>query len=198
MKNERKKDIPKLISYDSLRAESVFQNKENIMWTTEKIRELCVDFCNKCGVKFNSPVVINGRLTRTLGRCFYNCNGDVWNPSKIEISRRLLETAADESIIDVIAHECAHYVTCAITHEDHGHDATFRSYCEKIGTFNNMAVNNNIQSIVPNENIYKYTLYCAKCGKFLGGKHRACNITKYPKSYHSNCCGADIKIIQNW
>lgn len=114
-------------------------------WTVERITELCVEYCDRCNIKFNSPVVINGRLTRTLGRCFYEGHGSVWNPVKIEISRQLLETATDKSIEAVIAHECAHYVSCAITHEDHGHDSTFRFYCEKIGTTNDTAVYSDLE-----------------------------------------------------
>ena len=114
-------------------------------WTVERITELCKEYCGRCGIKFNSPVVINSRLTRTLGRCFYEGHGSVWNPVKIEISRQLLETATDESIEAVIAHECAHYVSCAITHENHGHDSTFRFYCEKIGTTNDTAVYSDLE-----------------------------------------------------
>ena len=114
-------------------------------WTVERITELCVEYCDRCNIKFNSPVVINGRLTRTLGRCFYEGHGSVWNPVKIEISRQLLETATDESIEAVIAHECAHYVSCAITHENHGHDSTFRFYCKKIGTTNDTAVYSDLE-----------------------------------------------------
>ena len=40
-------------------------------WTVERITELCVEYCGRCNIKFNSPIIINGRLTRTLGRCFY-------------------------------------------------------------------------------------------------------------------------------
>ena len=114
-------------------------------WTVERITELCKEYCGRCGIKFNSPVVINDRLTRTLGRCFCEGHGSVWNPVKIEISRQLLETATDESIEAVIAHECAHYVSCAITHENHGHDSTFRFYCEKIGTTNDTAVYSDLE-----------------------------------------------------
>lgn len=167
-------------------------------WTIEKITELCIEYCGRADVKFNSPVIINSRLTRTLGRCFYQCNGTIWNPIKIEISKQLLETSTDESIIAVIAHECAHYVTCALTHTKHGHDSTFRFYCEKIGTNNSMTCYDNLKRTKSNEEIYKYTIYCSKCGKFVGGKSRACNVTKNPQGYFSNCCDADIKIIQNW
>lgn len=168
------------------------------MWTVERITELCVDYCGRCDVKFNSPVIINGRLTRTLGRCFYQKSGSVWNPSRIEISRQLLETATDKCIEDVIAHECAHYVSCAITHKSHGHDATFRFYCQKIGTTNDTAIYNNLERTRANEEIYKYTLYCSECGKLVGGRSRACNMTKYPHNYITKCCNAELRVIQNW
>jgi predicted SprT family Zn-dependent metalloprotease len=167
-------------------------------WTIERITELCIEYCGRCGVKFDSPVVINGRLTRTLGRCFYSKTDDIWNPTKIEISRQLLETATDESITAVIAHECAHYVTCAITHHDHGHDAIFRHYCEMIGTTNDTAVYDSIEQTKSEEEIYKYTIYCCKCGKLVGGRSRACNLTKYPENYYSNCCHADLRVVKNW
>ena len=168
------------------------------MWTLDQITKMCIDYCGKAGVKFNSPVIINGRLTRTLGRCFYTHIGDVWNPAKIEISKQLLETATDESIEAVIAHECAHYVTCALTHENHGHDSTFRFYCEKIGTNNSMTHYDDLERTKPNEEIYKYTLYCSNCGKFVGGRSRACRITKEPWDFYTKCCEAEVEVIKNW
>jgi len=168
------------------------------MWTIERITELCIQYCRKADVEFNSPVIINNRLTRTLGRCFYMCIDDIWHPTRIEISRQLLETATDESIEAVIAHECAHYVTCALTHENHGHDSTFRFYCAKIGTNNTMTCYDDIQRTKSNEEIYKYTLYCSRCGKFIGGRSRACRITKEPWNFITKCCNTEIKVIQNW
>lgn len=168
------------------------------MWTVERITELCVEYCGRCGVEFNSPVVINSRLTTTLGRCTYRKSNSLWNPTKIEISKRLLETSTDHSIEEVIAHECAHYVTCAITHEDHGHDVIFRFYCDMIGTTNSSTTYDNLERVRPNEEIYKYTLYCSECGRFLTGKSRACKMTMNPRSYITKCCGASLKVLQNW
>lgn len=168
------------------------------MWTIEKITELCTFYCGRAGVEFNSPVIINARLTRTLGRCFYAKINEIWKPVKIEISRQLLETATDESIEAVIAHECAHYVTCALTHEHHGHDSVFRFYCQKIGTNNDMTHYDALERTKPNEEIYKYTLYCSKCGKFVGGRSRACRITKEPENYFTKCCESKIKVLKNW
>lgn len=168
------------------------------MWTVDKIVALCVEYCGRADVKFDSPVVINGRLTRTLGRCIYQHQDNIWNPIKIEISRQLLETATDESIKEVIMHECAHYVTCAITHKVDGHGPTFKFYCAKIGTTNDTAYHNNLQRTKSNEEIYKYTLYCSKCGKFVGGKSRACKVTQSPQDYYTKCCDAEIRVIKNW
>jgi predicted SprT family Zn-dependent metalloprotease len=168
------------------------------MWTIERITERCIDYCGRCGVEFNSPVGINGRLTRTLGRCIYKKVDSVWQPTRIEISRQLLETSPDNCIEEVIAHECAHYVVCAITHEMHGHDATFRFYCHEIGTTNDQPVYKNLERIVEKDKVYKYSIYCSKCGKYVGGKSRACNVTKYPHNFTTNCCGAKINVIQNW
>lgn len=167
-------------------------------WTIERITELCIDYCGRCGVEFNSPVVINGRLTKTLGRCFYIRTGEVWNPSKIEISRQLLETSTDESIEEVIAHECAHYVTAALTHENHGHDATFKKYCALIGTTNDTTVYHDLERSVPVDECYKYTVYCKECGKFVAGRSRACRITKEPWNFFSNCCNGELEVKQNW
>jgi predicted SprT family Zn-dependent metalloprotease len=168
------------------------------MWTVEKITALCIEYCGKAGVTFNSSVIINGRLTRTLGRCVLIQVGGVWNPTRIEISRQLLETSTDASIKAVIAHECAHYVTCAITHEHHGHDAIFKSFCKVIGADNDKTHFDAIERTKSNEEIYKYTLYCSKCGKFVGGKSRACKITQMPYNYYTKCCNAEIRVIKNW
>ena len=167
-------------------------------WTVERITELCVEYCGRCDVEFNSPVSINGRLTSTLGRCFYEKFYGVWTPTKIEISRKLLETATEECIKAVIAHECAHYVACAVTAEDHGHDETFRFYCRMIGTDNDGSIYRNLTRTCDNDSVYKYTLYCKKCGKFVGGRSRACKVTKQPYNFYSNCCHANIRVQQNW
>lgn len=168
------------------------------MWTVKRIEDLCVEYCNRCGVTFNSPVAINGRLTKTLGRCFYEKDGLIYKPTKIEISKQLLETSTEECIKNVIAHECAHYVATAITHETHGHDKVFKKYCAMIGIENDTSVYHNLARTKSNEEIYKYTLYCEKCGKFVGGRHRACKITKNPEDFFTKCCGAGIKVYQNW
>ena len=45
---------------------------------------------------------------------------------------------------------------------------------------------------------YKYTAYCSKCGKFIQGFARAGKVVKQPQFYTTKCCGAIVKIKQNW
>ena len=167
------------------------------MWTIERITELCKTYCGKANVDFNSPVVLNKRLTKTLGRCHYKCEGGKYYPTRIEISNRLLEIASDKTIEEVIAHECAHYVTCFLTNEDHRHDSIFKQYCAAIGTDNSGTVTK-IEYVVDATKTNKYSLYCCGCGKFICGKSRSCKITKQPSSFISKCCGSPLRVEQNW
>ena len=168
------------------------------MWTEDKIKELCIKYCNKCGVAFDVPIIINKRLTATLGRCTSVYIDSKLKPEKIEFSYQLLKNATDESIKNVIAHECAHYVCIYLTEEKHNHDEIFKYYCKKIGTNNNTTQYNNLQYTKPYEEIYKYTFYCSKCGNFVAGKSKACTITKEPENFISRCCKAKLKMTQNW
>lgn len=172
------------------------------MWTVEKLTALCIEYCGRCNVEFNVPVIINPRTVSTLGSCWIRktfVNGsEYWKPTKVEFSKTLLSVASEEDVKAVIAHECAHYVTAAITHKDHGHDATFRFYCSKIGTDNSSA-HSNLDSYKENCNqIFKYTFFCSKCGKFLGGRTRTSKIVKNIQLYSSKCCEASVNVIQNW
>ena len=168
------------------------------MWTIERIKNLCIEYCGRADVEFDAPVKINNRLTRTLGRCKYINENNKWKPVQIEISGHLLKTATDSSIEAVIAHECAHYVTCAKTHKNHGHDEVFRFYCQKIGAKNDSSNYDTLELTTDNETAYKYTIYCSCCGKFIGGRSKACKTTRQPWLYVSHCCNAEIRVQQNW
>lgn len=168
-----------------------------VEWTVDRIIELCKEYCQKCNVIFNAPVSINGRLKKTLGRCFYDGFEGNYYPTRMEFSKQFLETATEETIKNVIAHECAHYVTTAITHEAHGHDHVFKYYCHQIGTTNDTPTTK-VKTIKPKEEIYKYTFYCECCGKFVAGRHRACKLTKNPAGFISNCCNAPLFSCKNW
>ena len=170
------------------------------MWTVEKIIEICNTACNKCDISFDGSVVINGRLKRTLGRCHYEMIAGLCYPTKIEISKSLLELAEDSFITDVILHECAHYITTAITHENHGHDAVFKHFCLKIGTYNYTRTAHKIsyKQEDSHKSLFKYSIYCEKCKQLVENRSRACKLTKNPEFYRSKCCDSPLKVEQNW
>lgn len=167
-------------------------------WTVEDIRKECINFCNKAGVDFgNTPVVINRNTVKRLGACHYARRNGKWNPTKIEISALLLTYGTHEEVIDTIGHECCHFIAIATTHEDHGHDELFYSYCRKLGV--NPARTNNVDFYSKHsDKVFKYSVYCPKCGKFLGGYTKMCSVTKNPELYFSKCCRSSLKVVKNW
>lgn len=67
-------------------------------------------------------VKINGRLTRTLGRCSHT-------RKTIELSRSHVEVDKQEIVIDTIRHEVAH----AVVGPGHGHDNVWKAAASKLG-----------------------------------------------------------------
>jgi predicted SprT family Zn-dependent metalloprotease len=89
----------------------------------------CKRLANEFCVEFTLPVRINNRLTRTLGRVCFECG----RPYVMEISGPMLKTCTEESIIEVVRHEWAHWYAWKTDGEVHGHDTLFKEICKKIG-----------------------------------------------------------------
>ena len=154
-----------------------------------RVREICYSKAREFGYNLYCPILINTRFRRTLGRVSWDEYGDL---SKIEFSAQFLESESDENIIHTILHELAHAFVFLETGEIHGHDATFKDMCHRLGT-----VNDGMYAKV-GEAESKYTLYCSKCGKVVGKRHRACKITRNPEQFFSGCCHAEVIVEQNW
>lgn len=165
--------------------------------TVEQIRKHCIDAFRKDNLDFdhfNLPIAINGRLTQTLGRCFYTRKNGVLEPSKLEFSRQFLETSTDECIISVIYHECAHALTALRTGEPHGHDAVFKATCARIGCTNDGA-KTTVERTVEKETLYKYIVICPKCG-VLGGYNRMCKTLREISQCRCKDCHSKITYQQ--
>lgn len=145
-----------------------------------------------CGIE----VSINKRLTRTLGRCKSIRHGDIVIPQSIEFSAEMLDTVTDKTIIDVIYHECAHALVGIETCEKHGHDAVFKAMCRRIGTDNDGTITE-VERTVAETEVYKYCVYCNKCGKIVGKYHRAGKVVKTPQFYSCKC-GGSLTVVQNY
>ena len=115
----------------------------------------------------------------------------------MEISYQLLATATLESIKEVIAHECAHYLVNEETHENHGHDAIFKAMCNRIGCTNDGTVCHSLDREVPETQIYKYFVTCEDCGSIVGKYHRAGKIVQHPE-YYTCKCGGHLTVTKNF
>lgn len=167
------------------------------MLTEKELTKICEEICADAGHKFTIPVIINKRLTRTLGRVVWIRNNNYVRNSSMEFSYEFLLTSSLDSIKAVVAHECAHYLVIEETHESHGHDAVFKSMCSRIGCTNDGTVYKGISRLVPETQIYKYFVTCEDCGAVVGKYHRAGKVVQHPENYTCKCGGC-IKVIKNF
>lgn len=162
--------------------------------TIAEISKILDDTCAKVNVKVNVPVTINGRLTSTLGRVVFTVPNN--KPTKIEFSKKLVETGDIHDIIDVIIHEAAHYVTLVLTGEDHGHDATFQKMCYRLGTDN---CKPKFEGMVrPLQK--KYSVICTGCGQVVGAYDRKGKVIKSIEAgtgvYRCVDCGCNRLLVK--
>lgn len=167
------------------------------MLTVAELKQKCIEVFKIVNLDFSLPIVINGRLTKTLGRCIYQRVYGKVAPIRLEFSRQFLETATPHSIDEVIKHECAHAIACIKTGENQGHNNYFKNVCLQIGT-TNYTTSTSVERTVSDNKIYKYTVICKKCCNICGYYHRAGNVIKNPSCYYCSKCGGSLSIIQNF
>ena len=167
---------------------------EKFMWTIERVRKELNKLCANDGLDaLHIPVQVNGRLTRCMGRVFFTSKS--CNPTRFEFARVLLEHGNDEEIEQVIKHEYAHYFLLVTTHEDQGHNQTFKDKCMDIGCYQYNAQN----EIAAFKEAYKYDVYCNNCKKIIGQYSRMCKTLKNIDNCYCNICKkSDLKVKQNW
>lgn len=73
------------------------------MWTIQEIKNYLQELAESIDLVYNTPVKINGRLTKTLGRVIAEPAAfDSYKPQVIEFSKQFLETSTDESVRQVV------------------------------------------------------------------------------------------------
>ena len=159
-----------------------------------------VDIINECerlsdmmGVEFDLLVKINNRLTRTLGRVCY----EYGTPYVMEISGPMLKTCTDESILQVVRHEWAHWYAWRESGEIHGHDAYFREICAKIDCDHDRS-KNHVERLQGAKPMYKYTVKCPECGATWHYARRGHVINNLESCWCSNCGCEHLELVQNW
>lgn len=165
------------------------------MMTIYEVRKICYAKAREYGFNLHCPIIENTRFSRTLGRVTWDEFGKL---DRIEFSSRFLATATEHAIIETILHELAHAFVFLETGEIHGHDAMFKSMCNRLGTLNDGMYAKNFDLNASKDEYYKYTIYCSKCGKPIGHRQRSCKVTQHPEQFLSTCCNEKIKIEMNW
>lgn len=165
-------------------------------YTVQEIEKQLKELAASIDLVYDTPVKINGRLTRTLGRVIAEPTAfDSYKPEVIEFSRQFLETSTDESVRQVILHEFAHWAVLVETGEVHHHDAVFKAMCRKIGCSADRPMNK-VERTVSDDKLYKYIVKCDECGNEIH-YNRAGKVVKQSWAYSCGKCGGNLKVIQN-
>ena len=166
-------------------------------WTVQEIKQYLDELAASIDLVYNTPIKINGRLTKTLGRVIAEPAAfDSYKPEVIEFSKQFLETSTDESVRQTIMHEFCHWAVLIETGEVHGHDAVFKAMCRKIGCEANRP-QIKVERTVSDDKLFKYTVRCDECGNEIH-YNRAGKVVKNPEWYGCGKCGGDLEVIQNW
>lgn len=172
--------------------------------TTAMLQKMVNEALEKghCGV--SCPVSINNRLSCTLGRAIFQRRCGRWINVRIEFSGDMIRRATEDSIKEVLLHECAHVIANYRTGNDEGHNATFKAVCHEIGTYNDKTYTKVEYKEGPEKPVlkafspYRYEILCQKCG-VIGRFARACKTTKNIERYHCTCGDPrPLKVITNW
>lgn len=176
----------------------------------KKLQEVyleCIEEMNAIEIPFRriTDVSVNYRAKSRWGQCCkkfdvygsvytININCDLCHP---EASERGLK----ETIIHEILHTCpncmchtgewkrladlvndcyGYNVKRCNSSEDKGMDAFYRQHEELAKR---------------RQPTWKYTIKCKNCGKIVGRKQKACNLTKYPYLYRCAACSGSLEVI---
>ena len=165
-------------------------------WTEAAIRQECEKTCSSVGIELKAPVSLNGRLTRTLGRVVaVKYDSGLVAINGIEFSKKFIENSDDDTIRNVIKHECAHYCVLVTTNEAHGHDAVFKAMCKRLGTnFDTPSCNGHVDAA----KMYKYTVKCENCGAESHYSRMTRVLRNLPICCCSRCKSNKLTLIQNY
>lgn len=162
--------------------------------TIEEIRKMCFDIAAAEGVVISAPIVLNGRLTRTLGRVCYAFDSPydkTMHVKSIEFSKKYVENATDDEIRLTIIHEMTHAILCIRTGTKQGHNKLFKELCKQLGGDGETYAHTN--AIQP-----KYVVTCECCGNTVKSAYRAGNVIKHLDWYKSGCCRSALTVKQNY
>ncbi len=96
----------------------------------------------------------------------------------IRLSRHLVQLNSEAEVRDTILHEIAH----AIAGIEHGHDATWKAVCVRIGATPQRLAGEDVQIVPP-----RYTIVCRQCERAIAHRYRRVNPRRLQHSYCRQC-----------
>lgn len=164
------------------------------MKETEKILE---KFSNMFLSKFYQmeltiPVVVNGRLTRTMGRFKYRVrNSDGYKtPISIELSKYFVKNNDSTTIFQVLKHELVHYALFMKDEPNSDGHPHFENELKRLGVVSQDTIHHlNIKVKPANQVVYQ----CLDCKSKFKRRRRLSHDGKY----HRCSCDGKLKNISN-
>ena len=96
----------------------------------EKLTVVASNFLKKeYGLILTVPIRVSSRMTTKLGAFVTKAN----KPHEIIISKNLLENYSEDTIVDVLKHECVHYALCSLGYPYRDGQAKFEMELKRLG-----------------------------------------------------------------
>lgn len=158
----------------------------------KKLYEEAKKECRATNIPFkeNVPIEVSKRMTRSLGRCYYN----YIDGYKIKISAQI-KPLSDKELKQVIVHEILHTCKGCMNH-----GSKWQSYAKKmnhtygydISRLASEEVCNQLKDVRQEEG--KYVIECQVC-KAIIPRTKMSNLVKHPEWYACQC-GGNLKRIK--
>lgn len=104
------------------------------MYSVPQIRQLYDGFDRQYNIDTSGiPIVLVNRGGAVIACVKLECLAHGVIPIQFEFNTAYDKKLADPDWMDTYKHEYAHAAVTITTHENHGHDAMWRQYCQKIG-----------------------------------------------------------------
>ena len=156
------------------------ERKNNV--TLEAVKLACeMIFEKEFNMKLEIPVLLTGRLKKSLGRFYYS--SAFHKPSKLVFNKSFFtNTAYDLATLEsVLLHECVHAELCIKGMPFDDCDPGFIKECKRVGA----TLTRELELIKD----VKYVVQCEKCGAELEVNKTVFN---HIDEYRTKCCKADL------
>lgn len=158
------------------------------MYTVHQMKTVADELSLKYwGQRFPEEIRINGRLTRSLGRCHFRRNNNTGEitPSRIELAGRLVSgNYSEQTIMSVLKHELCHWFLAYQEKPFRDGDPVFEAEIKRIGAHSTGIIEVSGQV---------YIAACSKCKKSSYSSNTKSKVMKYVRgSYSSGCCRAKL------